>query len=131
MTTSLGPRRLLLLGAALVLAAAAFAATDHVLNGKNSTYLPTDRWPQIGQGVYVFGDSPPVVSPNEQPVQIASVAKVMTAYLVLKHYPLKAGESGREFEVSESDVVDTETRHETRYGNGRLTTLSDLTFRGK
>jgi D-alanyl-D-alanine carboxypeptidase (penicillin-binding protein 5/6) len=34
----------------------------------------------------------------------------MTAYLVLKHYPLHSGDSGRGFVVGQSDVVDTETR---------------------
>jgi D-alanyl-D-alanine carboxypeptidase (penicillin-binding protein 5/6) len=50
------------------------------------------------------------VSPHEQPVPIASLAKVMTAYLVLKHYPLHTADSGRRFMVSWRDVVDTETR---------------------
>jgi D-alanyl-D-alanine carboxypeptidase (penicillin-binding protein 5/6) len=63
-----------------------------------------------GQGAYVLGIGRPAVSPNEQPVPIASLAKVMTAYLVLKHYPLHAGDSGRRFVVGQSDVVDTETR---------------------
>jgi D-alanyl-D-alanine carboxypeptidase (penicillin-binding protein 5/6) len=53
------------------------------------------------------------VSRHEQPVPIASLAKVMTAYLVLKHYPLHVGDSGRHFVVDQRDVVDTETmRHE-------------------
>jgi D-alanyl-D-alanine carboxypeptidase (penicillin-binding protein 5/6) len=34
----------------------------------------------------------------------------MTAYLVLKHYPLRAGDSGRRFVVGQDDVVDTEAR---------------------
>jgi D-alanyl-D-alanine carboxypeptidase (penicillin-binding protein 5/6) len=33
-------------------------------------------------------------SPDEQPVPIASVAKVMTAYLVLEHYPLSDVQDG-------------------------------------
>jgi D-alanyl-D-alanine carboxypeptidase (penicillin-binding protein 5/6) len=41
---------------------------------------------------------------------IASVAKVMTAYLVHKHYPLHAGDSGRRFVVGQRDVPDTELR---------------------
>jgi D-alanyl-D-alanine carboxypeptidase (penicillin-binding protein 5/6) len=38
------------------------------------------------------------------------VAKVMTAYVVLRHDPLPAGGSGREFVVDQHDVVETEAR---------------------
>jgi D-alanyl-D-alanine carboxypeptidase (penicillin-binding protein 5/6) len=105
-------RRRLLLGAllALFLAATAFAAPRHLLNDKNRTYLSTDGWPRRGQGAYVLGNGRPAASPREQPVPIASLAKVMTAYLVLKHYPLHAGDSGRRFVVDQRDVEDTETR---------------------
>jgi D-alanyl-D-alanine carboxypeptidase (penicillin-binding protein 5/6) len=58
----------------------------------------------------VLGNGRPAVSPHEQPVPIASVAKVMTAYVVLKHYPLRAGASGPRFVVGRDDVVDTEAR---------------------
>jgi D-alanyl-D-alanine carboxypeptidase (penicillin-binding protein 5/6) len=107
-----GPRRRLVLGAVLALlpAATAFAAARQLLDDKNRTYLSTAGWPRRGQGAYVLGNGQPAVSPNEQPVPIASVAKVMTAYLVLKHYPLHAGDSGPRFVVDRSDVVDTETR---------------------
>lgn len=110
-------------GAALALlltATACAAAASHVLVGKDggkddgkdssAAYLSTDGWPQHGQGAYVLGGGQPAVSPDEQPVPIASVAKVMTAYLVVKHYPLSAGEGGRLFTVEQSDVASTETR---------------------
>jgi D-alanyl-D-alanine carboxypeptidase (penicillin-binding protein 5/6) len=58
----------------------------------------------------VLGNGRPAVSPHQRPVPIASVAKVMTAYVVLKHYPLRAGDSGRRFVVGQGDVVDTEAR---------------------
>jgi D-alanyl-D-alanine carboxypeptidase (penicillin-binding protein 5/6) len=102
------------------------AAPRHLFNGedrsvllddKARSYLSTDGWPGIGQGAYVLGNGRPVVSPHEQPVPIASVAKVMTAYVVLKHDPLRAGDSGRRFVVAQGDVVDTETR---RRGASRL-----------
>jgi D-alanyl-D-alanine carboxypeptidase (penicillin-binding protein 5/6) len=123
---------------ALLLAITAFAAPGHLLNNgeggsslpdgngrsslpddkdrrspadhKDRSYLSTDGWPQRGQGAYVLGNGRPAVSPHQRPVPIASVAKVMTAYLVLKHHPLHAGDSGRRFVVSQRDVVDTETR---------------------
>jgi serine-type D-Ala-D-Ala carboxypeptidase (penicillin-binding protein 5/6) len=106
-------RALLAAVVAMVLAATAFAAALRLvndLNDKGRAYLSTDGWPQRGQGAYVLGDGRPAVSPHQQPVPIASVAKVMTAYLVLKHHPLHAGDSGPRFVVDRSDVVDTETR---------------------
>jgi serine-type D-Ala-D-Ala carboxypeptidase (penicillin-binding protein 5/6) len=105
-------RRRVLLGAvlALLLAAAAFAAPRHLLNDKDRTYLSTDGWPQRGQGAYVLGNGRPAASPHEQPVPIASLAKVMTAYLVLKHYPLHAADSGPRFVVGQDDVADAEAR---------------------
>jgi D-alanyl-D-alanine carboxypeptidase (penicillin-binding protein 5/6) len=123
------PRRVLV-GAvlALFLAATAFAAPRHLLDGKDRSYLvrdedrssllddqdpaylSTDGWPLRGQGAYVLGSGRPAVSPYQRPVPIASEAKVMTAYVVLKHYPLRAGDSGRRLVVGQDDVVDTETR---------------------
>jgi D-alanyl-D-alanine carboxypeptidase (penicillin-binding protein 5/6) len=105
-------RRRVLLGAvlALLLAATAFAAPRHLLSEKDRTYLSTDGWPRVGQGAYVLGNGRPAESPHEHPVPIASLAKVMTAYLMLKHYPLHAGDSGRRFVVGQRDVEDTETR---------------------
>jgi hypothetical protein len=98
-------RRRVLLGAvlALLLAATAFAAPRHLFNGEDRSSLSTDGWPLRGQGAYVLGNGPPAVSPHEQPVPIASVAKVMTAYIVLKHYPLHAGDGGPRFVVSGSE----------------------------
>ena len=114
-------RRRPLLGAILVLflAVTAFAAPGHLLTGRDGrtgfdgrhrSYLSTDGWPRRGQGAYVLGNGRPAASPHEQPVPIASVAKVMTAYVVLRHYPLRAGDSGPRFVVAPYDVVDTEAR---------------------
>src|SRR5881227_1393332 len=112
-TTLYGPRRRrVLLGAVLGLlfAVTAFAAARPLLNDQDRTYLSTDGWPLRGQGAYVLGNGRPAVSPHEQPVPIASLAKVMTAYLVFKHHPLPAGDDGPRFVVGQDDVVDTETR---------------------
>jgi D-alanyl-D-alanine carboxypeptidase (penicillin-binding protein 5/6) len=95
---------------ALFLAATAFAAARHLLDGQGRSHLSTDGWPLRGQGAYVLGNGRPAVSPHQRPVPIASVAKVMTAYLVLEHHPLRAGDSGRRFVVGQRDVVDTEKR---------------------
>jgi serine-type D-Ala-D-Ala carboxypeptidase (penicillin-binding protein 5/6) len=95
---------------ALLLGATALAAVRHHVSDKARSYLSTDGWPLRGQGAYVLGNGRPAVSPREQPVPIASVAKVMTAYLVLKHHPLRAGDSGPRFVVSQDDAIDTEAR---------------------
>jgi serine-type D-Ala-D-Ala carboxypeptidase (penicillin-binding protein 5/6) len=129
-TTAYGRRRAVLVAVlALLLAVGAFAAPRHLLDNdegrrslfddkgrgsllddKDHGYRSTDGWPLRGQGAYVLGDGRPAVSPHQRPVPIASVAKVMTAYVVLEHYPLRAGESGRRFVVGQRDVVETERR---------------------
>lgn len=68
-------------------------------------------WQREGQAaVAVNGLGSLVTSGDQTPVPIASVAKVMTAYLLLEHHPLHAGESGRTFVVGARDVADTEQR---------------------
>jgi serine-type D-Ala-D-Ala carboxypeptidase (penicillin-binding protein 5/6) len=110
-TTPYGRRRALLVALLALLAATAFAAPRHLVsNDKHRAYLATDGWPVRGQGAYVLAGDRPAVSPHQRPVPIASVAKVMTAYVLLKHYPLRAADSGPRFVVSQDDVEDTETR---------------------
>jgi D-alanyl-D-alanine carboxypeptidase (penicillin-binding protein 5/6) len=104
---------LLTAGLVVVLAATVFAVVRHLRDDRvdrDRAYLSTDGWPRHGQGAYVLGNGRPAVSPLEEPVPIASLAKVMTAYLVLKHDPLHAGDSGRQFVVDQRDVADTGTR---------------------
>ena len=85
----------------LGLAATSFAAARHLLGeeartlGEEArTYLSPDRWPHRGQAAYVLGDARPTASAREQPAPIASLAKVMTAYLTLERYPLSGEEDG-------------------------------------
>ncbi|HEY1522359.1 MAG TPA: serine hydrolase [Solirubrobacteraceae bacterium] len=63
-------------------------------------------WPLQGQAALVLGNGRPAASPDQQPVPIASVAKVMTAYLVLKRYPLSGAQAGFTFIVTEAEVQD-------------------------
>jgi D-alanyl-D-alanine carboxypeptidase (penicillin-binding protein 5/6) len=77
-----------------LLAATAFAAARHLHNDKGRTYLSPVGWPRRGQAAIVLGTGQPAVSPHEQPVPIASLAKVMTAYLILKRYPLSGAQDG-------------------------------------
>jgi D-alanyl-D-alanine carboxypeptidase (penicillin-binding protein 5/6) len=52
------------------------------------------QWPQRGQAALALGDGRAVESPDELPAPIASLAKVMTAYLTLQSYPLSPAEHG-------------------------------------
>jgi D-alanyl-D-alanine carboxypeptidase len=73
-------------------------------------HLSTDGWPATGQGAYQLGDATPHAGDNEQPVPIASVAKVMTALVVLADWPLHGDEPGRAITVTAADVADTAVR---------------------
>ena len=118
-TTPYGRRRALFVAALVLLAVAALVAPRHLPDDDalvndsavaERSYLSTDGWPLQGQGAYVVGNRRPAVSPHQHPVPIASVAKVMTAYVVLKHHPLHEGDSGPRFMVDPRDVMDTEAR---------------------
>jgi D-alanyl-D-alanine carboxypeptidase (penicillin-binding protein 5/6) len=79
---------------ALLLAATALAAARHMHSNRGSIYQLSVRWPRRGQAALVVGTDRPAASPHEQPVPIASLAKVMTAYLTLEHYPLGGVQDG-------------------------------------
>ncbi len=99
-------RRRLLLGVVLVPLLAHTAGqllndTGHVRmpaartrNDHRRTYGSAVSWPLQGQAALVLGNGRPAASPGEQPVPIASLAKVMTAYLTLKRYPLSGAQDG-------------------------------------
>jgi serine-type D-Ala-D-Ala carboxypeptidase (penicillin-binding protein 5/6) len=68
-------------------------------------------WPADGQAAFIEpGRSHVQAGPNQHPAPIASVAKVMTAFLVLRDHPLQAGEDGPMITLTEADVVDTYRR---------------------
>ena len=69
-------------------------AARYVLDGAARAEPTSIRWPQQGQAALVLGDGRPAVSPHQQPVAIASLAKVMTAYLTLERYPLTGSQEG-------------------------------------
>jgi D-alanyl-D-alanine carboxypeptidase (penicillin-binding protein 5/6) len=103
-------RRRVLLGTALalLLAARAFAVPHHPLNAQASDHLSPVGWPGRGQAAFVLGNGRPAASPHEQPAAIASLAKVMTAYLTLERYPLSGSQDG--FTIT---VTATQARAET------------------
>src|SRR5581483_3636470 len=93
--TVYGRRRRVLLGTvlALFLAGAGFASSRHPPKGKSGplsdhgrTYTSAVRWPREGQAALVLGNGRPAASPHERPAPIASLAKVMAAYVTLERY---------------------------------------------
>jgi D-alanyl-D-alanine carboxypeptidase (penicillin-binding protein 5/6) len=77
-----------------------------------ATALPVHLdWPREGQAAVAVDGFGTFTGPGtETPVPIASVAKVMTAYLVLREDPLEPGEEGFMMEVTEADVEDFHQR---------------------
>ncbi len=67
---------------------------------------PALTWPTRGQGaVAVLGLGLMAASPAERPVPIASVTKLMTAYLVLRDHPLLPGVDGPVLTMTAADVA--------------------------
>jgi serine-type D-Ala-D-Ala carboxypeptidase (penicillin-binding protein 5/6) len=114
-------RRRGLLVAALALAVAyiVVGAGTHLLNGDARIPNNADRalmsrphqdsgsavrWPLQGQAALVLGKGRPAASAGEQPAPIASLAKVMTAYLTLKRYPLGGTQAGFTVTITAADV---------------------------
>ncbi len=74
--------------------------------------LPTTVWPAYGQAAVQIGQSQIQGGPNQHAAPIASVAKVMTAYVVLRDHPLRLGEDGPTITLTDADVADTNRRLE-------------------
>src|SRR5689334_3122346 len=88
----------------------AAVAVRYAHDDSSRRYLAGDGWPVRGQAAYAVGAGPVHASPVEQAVPIASVAKVMTALVVLRAAPLAAGSDGFHFSVTPADVADTQRR---------------------
>ncbi|HEY2052663.1 MAG TPA: hypothetical protein VGH14_01875 [Solirubrobacterales bacterium] len=68
-------------------------------------------WPSEGEAtVAVEGVGSLGSTGGQKPVPIASVAKVMTAYLTLKRFPLKPGEEGFRVRISQAQVEEEHAR---------------------
>jgi D-alanyl-D-alanine carboxypeptidase (penicillin-binding protein 5/6) len=68
-------------------------------------------WPASGQAAFIrTGQSQIQAGPNQHAAAIASVAKVMMAYLVLRDHPLRLGEEGPTITLTDADVADTDRR---------------------
>jgi serine-type D-Ala-D-Ala carboxypeptidase (penicillin-binding protein 5/6) len=73
--------------------------------------LPSTVWPSDGQAAFVrAGQSRIQAGPNQHAAAIASVAKVMTAYVVLRDHPLRPGQEGPTITLTDADVADTDRR---------------------
>jgi D-alanyl-D-alanine carboxypeptidase (penicillin-binding protein 5/6) len=112
----------------LFIVAAATAFVHHLLASASSTApsttvlrsehrdargsgVPRNVWPAFGQAAFLLtGQSRIQAGPNQHAAPIASVAKVMTAYLVLRNHPLGLGEGGPSITLTEGDVADTDRR---------------------
>jgi D-alanyl-D-alanine carboxypeptidase (penicillin-binding protein 5/6) len=68
-------------------------------------------WPAYGQAAFITtGQSQIQAGPNQHAAPIASVAKVMTAYLVLRDHPLRLDQDGPTITLTDADVADTDHR---------------------
>jgi serine-type D-Ala-D-Ala carboxypeptidase (penicillin-binding protein 5/6) len=72
---------------------------------------PALAWPEEGQAaVEVEGVGSLGSVGGSAPVPIASVAKVMTAYLTLREHPLAAGQEGFSVTITVADAIEEEQR---------------------
>jgi serine-type D-Ala-D-Ala carboxypeptidase (penicillin-binding protein 5/6) len=78
--------------------------------GARGEALPSTVWPADGQAAVRIGQSQIQAGPNQHAAAIASVAKVMTAYLVLRDHPLRPGQDGPTITLTDADVADTDRR---------------------
>jgi serine-type D-Ala-D-Ala carboxypeptidase (penicillin-binding protein 5/6) len=100
------------------LLAAIAALVYHVLAAPSSRVasaaresVPGSVWPAAGQAAFVrTGEAQVHAGPNQHAAPIASVAKVMTAYLVLRDHPLQSGQDGPTIMLADDDVADTDRR---------------------
>lgn len=68
-------------------------------------------WPAYGQAAFIESGSSVIhAGPVQRAAPIASVAKVMTAYLVLRDHPLRIGEEGPIITLTDDDASDTDRR---------------------
>jgi serine-type D-Ala-D-Ala carboxypeptidase (penicillin-binding protein 5/6) len=121
--------RWILVAGLLVVIAASAAPLGHLLASSSSTAgslidgprgeqhgalkaVPSTVWPADGQAAIRIGRSQVQAGPNQHAAPIASVAKVMTAYLVLRDHPLGFGQDGPTITLTDADVADTDRRRQ-------------------
>jgi D-alanyl-D-alanine carboxypeptidase (penicillin-binding protein 5/6) len=103
-------RRLRVVAVLVVIAVGGYIAFRVARGDSPHDYLAGGDWPTRGQASLVVGSGRVESSPDQRPVPIASVAKVMTAYLVLRSAPLAPGADGFRLTVTEADAENTVAR---------------------
>jgi serine-type D-Ala-D-Ala carboxypeptidase (penicillin-binding protein 5/6) len=120
-------RRLRVAGLVVVIAAIAALGSQVLASSSSTATSPIDvlrrehrgalgealastAWPVYGQAAVQIGQSQIQAGPNQHAASIASVAKVMTAYLVLRDHPLRPGQDGPAITLTDGDVADTDRR---------------------
>ena len=98
---NIGRIRVLLFSTAALVAAGILAAP-----GARATTV----WPASGQAAYAFGAGATTTGPHQHAAPIASMAKVMTGYLVLRSAPLAPHAAGFRLTVTQRDVDDWHAR---------------------
>jgi D-alanyl-D-alanine carboxypeptidase (penicillin-binding protein 5/6) len=106
---------LVVLGHRVLTASSSNPAALDVLRNEHRGVLgqapPSTVWPTAGQAAFVQGGQSQIhAGPNQHPAAIASVAKVMTAYLVLSDHPLRPGAEGPLITLTDADAADTDRR---------------------
>ena len=92
--------------------------------------VPSTVWPAHGQAAFIEGGRSQVhPGPNQHAAPIASVAKVMTAYVVLRDHPLRSGDDGPTITLTAADVADTYRRLRQEESVVAVTAGEELTER--
>jgi serine-type D-Ala-D-Ala carboxypeptidase (penicillin-binding protein 5/6) len=92
--------------------------------------VPSTVWPAYGQAAFIqTGRSQAQAGPNQHAAPIASVAKVMTAYLVLRDHPLRVGQDGPTITLTDADVADADRRRGQRESVVSIAVGEELTER--
>jgi serine-type D-Ala-D-Ala carboxypeptidase (penicillin-binding protein 5/6) len=98
--------------------------------GARGDAVSSTVWPAYGQAAFIqTGRSQAQSGPNQHAAPIASVAKVMTAYLVLRDHPLRVGQDGPTITLTDADVADTDRRRGQRESVVSIAAGEELTER--
>jgi serine-type D-Ala-D-Ala carboxypeptidase (penicillin-binding protein 5/6) len=136
-----GHRRAFLLALLLVVAAGAYVgvrlstpepAPDVTASLTRAVHVPTRAvtlpWPTVGQGaVAVPSIGVNVASGPETPAPVASLTKLMTAYVVLHDHPLTLGKPGPTITVTQADVDDYDRATVNDDSNAAVTLNEQIT----
>ncbi len=94
----------------VVLVAATLALSSIAGLGVAAPASAASVWPAAGQAAYVLGAGDVRLGPHQHVAPIASVAKVMTAYVVLQRLPIADHADGVTLTVRDRDVADWHLR---------------------